>query len=122
MSISAIPQLRVFLPRLKAWMKDSGFSVREVARMTETLKPPEVMPHSTISDTVRWPATQRIYLQQALVLCNAIGMPPAALMLDIDSARIAKDAVRLANAFGQLPEARRAHLLESVLSEAKALK
>lgn len=122
MSISAKSQMRIFLPRLKGWIGESGHSIRQLARMTEGLKPPEVIAHSTISVTLSAQPKGNLYLQQALVLLNAIGVPPAALFLETDSARIAKDAVKLANAFSQLPEARRAHLLESVLAEAKALK
>lgn len=122
MAITAARQMRIFLPRLAAWIKESGQSMRGICRMTEDLEAPEKISHGNLSVALAGKGKANLYFQQVVLLCNALGMPPAALFLDTDNAREAKDAVTLANAYIKLPEARRSHLLASILSEAKAAK
>lgn len=116
--ISAAKQIGPVVSRLKSWIGSSGISLRQICLQTEGLSPPEVMQGPNLGTVLKSRPNKNLYLQQMMVLCNAIDMPAAALFLGVDDPRVAKDAIKMAIAFCKLPEARRAHLLSTVLAEA----
>lgn len=117
-TFSAVKQMAETLPRLRSWIIGSGKSLRAICAETEKLEPPERMAHGNLSNVLTGKPNHNLYLQQAIVLCNVIGVPPAALLIGISDPRIAKDAVQLSKAYAKLPEARRAHLLTTIVAEA----